>query len=91
MIQEIRQLINLADTKIDPTRASAESKKMDMGGLEAGLSYIGLELEYGERQIQEIWSMYENSKNIATINYPERYDLRSDADRREEAEKEMKS
>lgn len=87
LIQEIRQLVNLAVTNIEPTRASAESKKMDMGGLEAGLSYIGLELEYGERQIQEIWASYESSGNIATINYPERYDLRSDADRREEADK----
>jgi len=87
LIQEIRQLVNLAVTNIVPTRASAESKKIDMGGLEAGLSYIGLELEYGERQIQEIWSMYEGTSDIATINYPERYDLRSDEDRRVEAEK----
>ena len=83
--QEIRQLINLAITNIAPQRASAESKSMDESGLEAGLSYIGLELEHGEREVGIIWSAYEGDKKVPIIKYPTRYNLRSDADRRSEA------
>lgn len=83
--QEIRQLVNLAITNIAPQRASAESKSMDESGLEAGLSYIGLELEHGEREIGIIWSAYEGSQEVPTVKYPSRYNLRSDADRRNEA------
>lgn len=83
--QEIRQLVNLAITNIAPQRASAESKSMDESGLEAGLSYIGLELEHGEREIGLIWSAYEGDKDTPNIKYPARYNLRSDADRRSEA------
>ena len=83
--QEIRQLVNLAITNIAPNRASAESKSMDESGLEAGLSYIGLELEHGEREVGIIWSAYEGDKDNPNIKYPARYNLRSDADRRSEA------
>jgi len=84
--KEIRQLINLALTNIEPKRASAESKQIDEQGLEAGLSYIGLELEYGERQIAEIWSMYEGSDAPASINYPSQYSLKTEAEKRQEAD-----
>lgn len=77
---EIRQLINLAITNLQPKMASAESKQMDNGSLENGLSYIGLELEAGERKIAEYWAMYEGKK-AATINYPESYSLTSQSDR----------
>jgi len=82
---EIRQLVALAVSNLEPKSASAESKKMDMTGLEAGLSYIGLELENGERKIANIWSEYEGSDMIATIAYPERYSLQTDSERRTEA------
>lgn len=84
---EIRQLVNLALTNIDPRRASAESKQIDEHGLEAGLSYIGLELEYGERQIAELWAEYE-SKAVdgLMVQYPANYSLRTDSDRRKEAD-----
>ncbi len=87
MKQEIRQLINLAITNIEPRRASAESKQLDERGLEAGLSYIGLELEYMEREVARIWAQYENrrSPNPATIQYPKKYSLKTDEDRRKEA------
>ena len=49
--REIRQLVNLNLSNIEPKRASAESKQEDAKGLEAGLSYIGMELEYTERKI----------------------------------------
>jgi hypothetical protein len=83
--REIRQLVALSLSNIEPKSASADSKKMDMSGLEAGLSYIGLELENGERKIAAIWSEYEGTNDVATIKYPERYSLQSDAERRAEA------
>lgn len=81
---EIRQLVNLAITNIAPMRASAESKEHDDRGLEAGLSYIGLELEHGEREISKIWTQYEGG-DAPVIKYPDSYTLRSNAERRQEA------
>lgn len=85
MINEIRQLINLALSNIKPGRASAESKQIDNQGLEAGLSYIGLELQWAEREIAKIWAEYEQTDEIAHIKYPDNYQLRTDKDRRQEA------
>jgi len=80
---DIRQLVNLAVANIKPKMASAESKAIDEHGLEAGLAYIGLELEHGERKLARYWALYENDKtNVATIKYPAKYALQSDADRR---------
>jgi len=57
--------------------------------LEAGLSYLGLKLESAERQIVEHWAAYEETtytkRQIATIKYPDRYSLKSDSQRIEEA------
>ena len=77
MKQEIFELIDIAASNAQPTHASAESKQLDDRGLESGLSYIGLELEYGEREIAKIWGMYENA-DPATVNYPTKYTLKSD-------------
>ena len=85
MKTEIKQLINLAVTTLKPSRASAETKREDAKGLEAGLSYVGLELEYGERQIQDIWAMYEHEKITPAVTYPQNYSLRSEESRRQEA------
>ncbi len=85
LIEEIRQLVNLALSNVKPGRASAESKQIDNQGLEAGLSYIGLELQHAEREIAKIWSNYERSSSIAHISYPDNYQLRTDKDRRQEA------
>lgn len=80
----IRQLVNLAVTQLNPDKqASAESKGMDNQGLEAGLSAIGICLERGERRVAGFWAEYVNSLP-ATVNYPARYSLKSDAERREE-------
>jgi hypothetical protein len=84
---EIRELVNLALSNI---AASAESKKEDQRGLEGGLAYIGLVLENGERQIADIWALYENSKTPATISYPARYQLRSEEEIRKEIEQTQK-
>jgi hypothetical protein len=87
---DIRKLVNLA-VKSLASRASAESKTMDNQGLEAGLSFIGLVLEAGEKKIAEFWAAYENriesKRNVATIKYPDRYSLKTDLDRIDEAGK----
>lgn len=82
--QEIRQLCHLAVSNLQSRSTSAESKGMDERGLEAGLSAIGLILEAGERQIASFWAMYENSE-VATVKYPEKYELKSAEDRRNDA------
>lgn len=82
---EIRQLVNLALSSISPQRSSAESKEFDERGLEAGLSYIGLELEFGERRVAEIWAEYERTNSIATIKYPQNYSISSNDERRRQA------
>ena len=87
---DIRRLVSLAVSTL-ASRASADSKAMDNRGLEAGLSYIGLKLEAAERQITEFWAAYESAdkknRRVATIKYPDRYSLKSDEDRIEEAGK----
>jgi len=87
---EIRRLVNLRVEGM-AERASAESKAMDNQGLEAGLSFIGLVLESGERKIAEHWAAFEDRvetrRKVATIKYPDRYSLKTDADRIDEATK----
>lgn len=89
----IRHLINLAvANKAGSRTESAESKKVSQGGLEAGLSFIGLVLEAGEKMIATLWAEYENVSNPkpATVHYPDRYTLKSDEERLDEAEKSLK-
>lgn len=81
---DIRQLLGLSLSTVQPIHASAESKAEDKGGLESGLSYIGLELEHGERRFAEIWSEY-TGESIATVNYPRKYSLKTETERRQEA------
>ena len=85
---EIRQLVSLAIADLG-SRASAQSKEADNHGLEAGLSYIGLVLEAGEREIASHWATYEEAiidkRQIATIAYPKRWSLKTDKQRVEEA------
>lgn len=83
---DIRLLINLSLSNVKPKMASAESKSLDERGLEAGLSSIGLVLEHGERKIARFWHDLEKSKNDFSIKYPEKWSLKSDADKRQEAE-----
>jgi hypothetical protein len=88
--EDIRKLVNLAVINL-ASRASAESKSIDNEGLNAGLSFIGLVLQSGERQIAEFWATYEsvspNSRKVATVAYPERYSLESDETRIEKSDK----
>lgn len=89
---DIRKLVNLAVTnKIGKRATSAEALKMSDQGLEAGLSYIGLILESSERKLAQYWAAYEEvrpeNRQIATVKYPDRYSLKTDKDRIDEAEK----
>ena len=85
---DIRRLINLA-VQNTSARASAESKSLDNQGLEAGLSFIGLILESTERRVADFWTAYESAKvsarQIPVVKYPERYNLKDDAQRVKEA------
>ena len=82
---EIRQLVNLAVTNVSSKSSSAESKEQDEHSLEAGLSNIGLELEFGESRIAAHWSEYEKDNAVTVIKYPNNYSLKTDEDRRKEA------
>lgn len=82
---DIRALANLALSAVRPKFSSAESKQYDERGLESGLALLGLVLEQAERQIAKFYAMYESSNNIATVWYPERYDLQTTKERISEA------
>lgn len=84
--RDIRLLINLSIQNLEPRRSSAPSKIADERSLESGLSYIGLELERAEQQIAWFWSKYEGSDDVATIKYPENYELKTEADKKDETE-----
>lgn len=86
MKAEIFELIDIAAANAVGLHASAESKQMDNQGLESGLSYIGLELEWAEREIAKIWELYENG-DVATVKYPTKYSLKTDEQRLNEAQK----
>lgn len=81
---DIRKLLNLSLSNLEPKFASAQSKGMDDRSLESGLSALGLVLQHGERQIAEVWAGYVNSKS-ASIRYPRTYSLKSEDERRQEA------
>lgn len=88
---DIRSLVNLALSSTRPRFASAESKELDDRGLESGLSAIGLVLENAERKIGELWADYEGVTEQVTVSYPQRYSLRSDEERRRDADQLEKS
>lgn len=85
--EEIRYLVNLSVANLAPLRSSADSKQQDHASLEAGLAYIGLELARGEREIGEIWALYEDSTDIPIIVYPDKYSRKTDEERLDEADK----
>lgn len=90
MKSAIRQLVQLALSNLAPQRASGESKQFDQQGLEAGLSYIGLELETAENQIATIWAQYQSGTS-AVVAYPDEYSMSSTEERLTEAEKLIKT
>lgn len=82
---DIRRLVNLTAETV--TSRSVQPEAVNDATLQAGLAAIGLELEWGERRIAAIWSAYEdhNPEDIR-IQYPQTYSIKSDAERRAEAE-----
>ncbi len=86
--QEITRLVNLGVESL-VGKMPTGTQALDSGGLEAGLSFIGLVLESAERKIGEFWAAYEDRvesrRKIATIKYPDRYSLKTDQDRIDEA------
>jgi hypothetical protein len=86
MKEEVRHLVHLTTKNLSPSMASAESKSKDDRTLEASLSNIGLVLEKGENQIATIWKAYEGQNILTYVKYPERYSLKSEADRKAEGD-----
>jgi hypothetical protein len=84
--EDIRTLVNLTLSSIQPKYASGTSKSLDERGLESGLSFIGLILEHAERQLASYFNEYEDSDETVTIKYPEQYALKTDSDRLKEAQ-----
>lgn len=84
--EEIKQLVNLTVANLSDRSKDTDSRAFDEQSLEAGLSYIGQQLEYGERQIGAVWSSYER-KPAPTIYYPSNYSLKDDLQRLEESQK----
>lgn len=85
--REIRQLTALAITQLEPQRqASAESRAFDNLGLEAGMAFIAQELETIENRLSRVFHSYNKTKPKATtVKYPQKFSLKSDKDRRDEA------
>jgi hypothetical protein len=84
MKEEIRELVLGAVSQLSPRPGTPAGMSQADTGLEAGLSYIGLELQHAERAIAAFWAAYTGG-NTATVNYPESYELKTDEDRRLEA------
>lgn len=82
MKREIDELITHSLSTLSPTQESQRANEED--DQSAGLHYIGLSLEHGERKIAEYWAMYEGVKP-ATVNYPSDYTLLSEMDRQQRA------
>lgn len=85
--EDIRLLLNLTIANLRPSKnTSAESKDFDQGTLENGLSVIGSVLETGEKIIAKLFADY-TATAPAIIRYPTNYTLKTDEERRVEAEK----
>lgn len=81
---DIRAIVNLNLTALNPRRQSKESKEEDSNGLEASLSYLAQTLETLERRIGEDWAAFEGKSTNPTITYPKTYSIKSDEQRLEE-------
>ena len=85
---EARQLVNLTIQNLQPVRQSADSRSADdQRTIQSGMAYIGLALQRGEQQIADAFVGYEASNHEPRIIYPTDYELKTDTDRLEEAEK----
>jgi len=81
---DIRRLVNLTAQSV--TANSPVQKRTDDAGLLAGLAAIGMELEWGEREIGRIWALYEEyDPEDLKIQYPQNYSIMTEAERQDEA------
>ena len=62
-------------------------KRADDAGLLAGLAAVGMELEFGEREIARLWALYEAHEGEIKITYPQNYSIMTEEERQEEAER----
>lgn len=83
---DIRSIVNLNLMTLHANSQSAESKEVDNRSLEASLSFVGLVLQKGEQQIAEHWASFEGEGKRVKVTYPKTYSLKSEKDRREEAD-----
>lgn len=77
---DIRKLVGLTVSTLQPGHASAASKAASNQTIENGLAVIGNELEVGERKINRIWAEYMNEET-SEISYPTTYALITQKDR----------
>lgn len=82
--QEIRELLRVSITRL---AQNGGEQQLDERGLEAGLSYLALSVERAEMSMARYWHNYMRDTNFPQITYPQTYDLRTDEERREEADK----
>jgi hypothetical protein len=90
MKDDIKRLINLAAAAAHARYtkrggATAGGTETDEAGLNSGLSAVGAMLETAERRVGRLWREYEAGPPI-TVHYPQRYSLRTDDERRKDAE-----
>lgn len=86
---EIRELLNRTLAAIEASKVSAYTIKEERSDRDRGLSAIGMELENGENKIAQIWANYE-AESTATVRYPKAFNLRSESERKAEAEQILK-
>lgn len=85
--EDIRLLVNLNLQNLNPRRQGADSKAMDAHSLEASLSYIGLVLQKGEMELGKHWNHFEKTQKRPSIVYPKSYNLKTEGERQEEADR----
>ena len=84
---DINMLLDISLINLRPRSASAESRDMADRPMESGLASIGQELNAVENEIAQHWSNYEQRTEPGVVKYPTHYDLRTEEDRLEEADK----
>jgi hypothetical protein len=83
---EIHDLTAMALAKLPQMVNSAEAQTKNREDLESGLAVVGMALNGAETGISRIWHHYKGADVAPTeIYYPERYELRSNHERRAEA------
>lgn len=82
---QIQELLNQNLRTISSRSSSSTIHATNERREEDGLKAIGDELEHAERQIADLWSMYEGSKK-GEVYYPRSYEFKTDEDRRKEAQ-----